>query len=359
MELLHWFKRNYQDLVQDMKNTNHDISPEIQSIFHAEGDVYTHTLMVYGLTQQYKDIELSLAALLHDIGKTRTQVDKGRNNQYSFTYHENVSVFMAIDILNRFEKDFEIEVDKEKILFTIGHHQVLHKIGHFEGTDYIFTDEDKIKANKMFGQRVDYFKFLVQLGKCDTLGRIAEDLDKAVKRYTFLETFEPYCYFKEETFDQRPKAIMLCGLPTSGKSSLAEKLMKEEDFVYLSSDAIMEELFSRGKQNYDMYYSKKNVMKAHQELHNRLEIAIKDRKNIIIDNTNLDPLIRNKKADIIPDKYYQKRAISVLIGEAELAERNMKRKKEGKYIEEDRIQYMSKEFELPTEEDFHDVEIIV
>lgn len=361
MEILQWFKKNYQDIVTEMKNISHDISPDKQSVYHCEGDIYTHTLMVYGLVHEENDIELSLAVLLHDIGKIYTQIDKGRNNQYSFTYHENVSVFKSIDILNKFEKDFDIEIDKEKILFAIGHHQLLHKIGTVtDSGEVIITEEERILINKVFGSNKDLFHFMIKLGRADSLGRISTDKKNSRLKYNFLENhFFLYKYY--EDFENKPKAYILSGLPCAGKSTLSEKLIKEMngDCIYLSTDHIMKELFSKEFSNYNMYYSKDNVKKSNEVLFKRLKVAIMERKNIIIDNTNLEPLIRNRKANIIPDKYYEKHSISVLIGETLLEERNNARKEEGKYISKEILFRMAKNFELPTCENFAKVKLIL
>lgn len=76
---------------------------ELQQNKYHVGDVWTHTMDVFEKVVQrpyfgFSDLELRLAALLHDIGKTRTKTvdDKGNVHFYS---HENVSAQMADTIL--------------------------------------------------------------------------------------------------------------------------------------------------------------------------------------------------------------------------------------------------------------------
>lgn len=359
METVQWFKRNYPELIQKMKDISHDLSSEEQSPYHSEGDIYTHTLMVYNNIEDENDIELELAALLHDIGKPFTQVDKGRNGQFSFTFHENISVYLSIDILKKFEKDFGIELNKEKILYAIGHHQILHKIGHISNGEFKITEEERIFLNKVFGDKKDYFDFMVKLGRADSLGRISNDRANSKKRYEFLES-RFYLYNYHTNKETKSIAYILSGLPTAGKTNFSEKKMKENpDIIYLSIDNIMKELFSKGAEEYNMYYSKENSEVAKNVLFKRLKDAVKQRKDIIVDNTNLDPLVRNRNAGIIPDKYYEKRSISFLIGEKDLKDRNEKRKKEGKYISETNLWNMAKKFELPTTEYFHSITLTI
>lgn len=359
MEVVQWFKRNYPEIISKMKEISHDLSHEEQSPYHSEGDIYTHTLMVYNNIEDENDIELELAALLHDIGKPYTQVDKGRNGQYSFTYHENISVFLSIDILKKFEQDFGIEVNKEKILYAIGHHQMLHKIGSFVNNEFTITEEERIFLNKVFGDKKDIFDFMVKLGRADSLGRISNDRVNSKKRYEFFESrFLLYSYYKKDI--KKPTAYILSGLPTAGKTEFSLNKIKENpDIIYLSIDNIMKELFSKGFEDYNMYYSKENSEKARDILFERLKESVKNKKDIIVDNTNLDPLIRNRNASIIPDKYYVKESISFLIGETDLKHRNEKRRKEGKYINESNLWNMAKRFELPTTEYFHSITLTI
>ena len=58
---------------------------------HPEGDVFTHTLTVVNRVAKYGDIELSIAALLHDEGKTRTTMINEKTGQPKSPGHEKYS----------------------------------------------------------------------------------------------------------------------------------------------------------------------------------------------------------------------------------------------------------------------------
>lgn len=77
-----------------------------------------------------------------------------------------------------------------------------------------------------------------------------------------------------------PKFTMLCGLPASGKSTVAQKLAKEYDATIFSSDALREELF--GDVNHQ-----DNNQELFIELHRRIKNCLKDGKSAIYDACNI------------------------------------------------------------------------
>ena len=77
------------------------------------------------------------------------------------------------------------------------------------------------------------------------------------------------------------KLIILIGVPGSGKSTLAMKIA-EKGFHCLNADSIREELYGDAAEQGD----KEQVFSVFFE---RLESAFDEGKNVIIDNTNLNP----------------------------------------------------------------------
>lgn len=77
-----------------------------------------------------------------------------------------------------------------------------------------------------------------------------------------------------------PKFTMLCGLPASGKSTVAQKLAEECDATIFSSDALREELF--GDVNHQ-----DNNQELFIELHRRIKNCLKDGKSAIYDACNI------------------------------------------------------------------------
>jgi predicted kinase len=92
------------------------------------------------------------------------------------------------------------------------------------------------------------------------------------------------------------KFIMLVGLPASGKSTLAEKLSKQENAVILSSDKLREELL--GDIN-----NQDNNTNIFEEMNKRTKNYLESGQNVIYDATNINRkrrihLIKNElKAD--------------------------------------------------------------
>jgi len=88
--------------------------------FHAEGDVWTHQLLVMESLPANPNHQLAWAALLHDIGKARTQtLPKAKSDRIRFNRHYEVSADMAREILCRLRFSNR---DTELITWMIYHH---------------------------------------------------------------------------------------------------------------------------------------------------------------------------------------------------------------------------------------------
>ncbi|MCX7981774.1 MAG: CCA tRNA nucleotidyltransferase [Syntrophales bacterium] len=88
--------------------------------FHPEGDVFTHTILMFDFVEREgKEIDrrLAWAVLLHDIGKAKTRSEK--DGRIRFYGHERESVEMADRIMERlrFSND-----DRAVVLALIRHH---------------------------------------------------------------------------------------------------------------------------------------------------------------------------------------------------------------------------------------------
>jgi len=93
------------------------------SIYHQEGSVWVHTLMVYEEIKKFdnltpKELEiLKYAAMLHDIGKIKTTKFEG--DRITSKGHSRLSYHIAMEILDSIEMDFE---DKLQILNLVRYH---------------------------------------------------------------------------------------------------------------------------------------------------------------------------------------------------------------------------------------------
>lgn len=153
-----------------------------------------------------------------------------------------------------------------------------------------------------------------------------------------------------------PELIMLCGLPTSGKSTYVNKLKKLDywkDAVILSTDNYIEKQAQRLGLTYNLVFDD-CISEATRQLELSF-IEAKDKgKNIIYDQTNLSRKTRRKKLSKLPS-YYVRGAVYFDVSLEEALERNKHR--EGKFIPESVLKSMHEQFVIPTiEEDFDYVE---
>lgn len=152
--------------------------------------------------------------------------------------------------------------------------------------------------------------------------------------------------------------IMMCGLPTSGKSTYVQKLKKLsywENAVVLSTDNYIEEYAKRVGQTYNEVFDDV-IPDATRELELQLNMAKEKGKNIIWDQTNLSRKSRKNKLRKIPSSY-ARGVVYFEIPLEEALERNKHR--EGKFIPESILKRMWHQLEIPTrEEDFDYVEKI-
>ena len=98
-----------------------------------------------------------------------------------------------------------------------------------------------------------------------------------------------------------PEFYMLIGIPASGKSTWLKKNMKPNSVIVSSDDYIEKEAKRLGKTYSEVFAS--TVKAAHAHMNSALKQAIKDKKNIYWDQTNLNEKTRNGKLANIPSGY--------------------------------------------------------
>ena len=142
---------------------------------------------------------------------------------------------------------------------------------------------------------------------------------------------------------KEPFIILMCGLPLAGKSTFYKNYLEHYDHVLLSTDAYIEKECKKNgltyNEGFDLY-----ITEACDDLINNLRIAVLHDKNIIVDQTNLNPKSRKKKLRHISE-YYHKIAIYLPITIEDSLERNVR---PGKTIPESVIRSMSKSIKYPT-----------
>lgn len=143
-----------------------------------------------------------------------------------------------------------------------------------------------------------------------------------------------------------PELVMLCGIPTSGKSTYVEKLKKLdywENSVVLSTDNYIEKQAQRMGMTYNQIFDDV-IDDATRELELQFNMAKDKGKDIIWDQTNLSVKTRRKKLSKLPS-YYRRSAVYFEVSLEEALERNKHR--EGKFIPESILKRMWHQFEIP------------
>ncbi len=145
----------------------------------------------------------------------------------------------------------------------------------------------------------------------------------------------------------RPTAIMLVGLPGSGKSTwMAPYLLRGYGIV--STDDYIEKMAqSMGKTYGDIF--KTTIGAATKWMDNQFNIYARAAQNIVWDQTNLSMKSRRKKLNQLTDAGYNVIAVAFEIPTNELTKRREHREREtGKKISESVLEEMGKSYQRPT-----------
>lgn len=103
-----------------------------------------------------------------------------------------------------------------------------------------------------------------------------------------------------------PQAIMLIGMPGSGKSTYIGELKAQNpdrDYVVLSTDDVLERLGNEKGWDYNQAFKNIPFKKVQAIFNTNFRQAVKDKKDIIIDQTNLTVKSRAKKLNQLPKEY--------------------------------------------------------
>jgi len=137
--------------------------------------------------------------------------------------------------------------------------------------------------------------------------------------------------------------IMLCGIPTAGKSTFSNN-PKYKRYVRISSDDVLTAIAKEKGSTYNAVFQK-NIKFALKTMDKVLRNAIEDGRDILWDQTNLTAQQRVSKLKLIPPEY-TKTAVWFTIPLEEALKRNTQR--EGKIIPPDVLEKMYKQFEIPS-----------
>lgn len=339
-----WFMTNYPELHRQMVSCLHYHSNGTPNPFHLENDVWTHTGMVLDLCND--DINHIFAALLHDIGKVDTRYEKS-SGRVSFYDHENVSMVKSIDILKEASKTFDLNI--LLILQLIAWHGTLwNKSPVFEKIPTL---------NLQYGHQPELLRELISFVEADAYGRefaneANNELNILDDQFAHLNQFIPFN--KQEFRKKRDlQAIFMVGISGSGKSTWVSRHLNPTDFVTVSVDNYF---YSKGG-DYDKIDYKSHIKNAHDQSIKDLLDAVQQRRNVLVDMTNLTKDQRRKKLVKIPSTQYTTRAVVFLTGEKEIYS-NLK-KRDHRQLSPEIIAKQIAQFELPNFDEFDQIDYLM
>lgn len=348
-ELKQFFVNNFKPLYQIMVNCDHGYSDK-KNPHHLEGSVWIHTQMVLDELSYETDNTLLVAALLHDIGKPFTRIEK--NGKVLFRNHQNRGVFEAIDIAAYIQENLAgfKNIQIEHVLNLISLHHIF--FDHLQNANR----KTPIKLyNKLKGFDRCFIDRLYKLCVADYKGKINGESYNSL--YNFNQLFSMvndiyskntinrdinYFYFNEVIFN--------IGIPYSGKNYNSTKL----GYTVISRDKLISDIL------WEYSYNKTQEMvdqaMINVKLMDNLKRSINNRENIIIDMTNLTRKSRNLKRNLFPN-CYKKTANVYYTGLKTIRERMNTRTE--KYISWDIIENMMNKYSLPLYDEFDEINFIL
>lgn len=345
-KLFLWFIKNEPELYESMCNANHNLDNFNLNIFHAEGTVTQHTLMVMTCIEMNKEkytdeeyIILITSALLHDTGKPQclelmpaTETKPIRN---SFKGHEGVSTFLSVGVLKKLHLEFPDIYTKEII-------EKIIKVVSLHGT---YIEETS-----------DIYFIRCEMHKADKNGAV-RSTDEAI-----FSQYQPRKFLKPSKYiDSNKNLTLLIGLPNSGKSTKRAKIVEENPNTFIiSRDDLLETFYKNEFGVIDSYNKMYNIIHNDGELTKRFDNLFSallkeanNHNNVLIDMTQLSLSSRRKMLNNFQN--FRKNALVIITDNNELYRRNRKRYEEtNKYISEKVIFNMMTSFVYPVVEEGFD-----
>ena len=152
---------------------------------------------------------------------------------------------------------------------------------------------------------------------------------------------------------KEPWVLTLIGPPMSGKDTWIRQNFNLDEIVMISRDQILLDVY--GSDNYDEAFKNVNQKEVDRVLVSTFINASKDKKNVIINMTNMTRKRRISNLDYFGDEYYKVAVIFPILDEAEYERRNLKRKEEeSKWIPPHVLKSMISSYQSVTKEEGFD-----
>lgn len=342
-QLIIWFIKNHTSLYESMFSTNHYPDSTNISPYHAEGTVWTHTMMVMTYIQfvyenqfSENDFKILLATgLLHDTGKPDAKTEEvvdGKTTKYRFKMHEGYSTFRSIGILKSLKKDFP------------------------EYTDSMI--KDIIQLVSLHGVRVegetDRMKVLrTAFNMSDKMGAVRISEENIQDQYSCRN------FLKQSVTKNDKELVLLVGLPCSGKSTYLAS--NYADYFIVSRDKALYDYCNEWpdatyNEVYSFIHSNENELKKFEAF---FEYIIKEASNkdkVIVDMTMLS--LKSRRNMMSKFSNFTKYCKVIMTDNETMFKRNNERK--GKFIPYNVYNNMMASFTMPViEEGFKSIELII
>lgn len=349
-DILKYFTKNHSDIFYEMKNCDHG-DKENQNPYHLEGSVWNHTEMVMEQLEN-KDVNSMIASLLHDVGKiyTRQKID----DRIWFKQHQSRSTFESIDILDDMEKYFDYDnINKIDILNIINLHHIFFNLSKEKSID----ESVEILIEKLSGFGYDFFSKLKNVCIADIRGRKSKYNKSDVEEIIFKTNSKLYDFLDKKQYIEKdkksPHVIFTIGIPYSGKTTFIENCLND-DYTIISRDKLITNIYPHIP--YHESFQKVNHEEIDIQLQKNLVETVRNRKDFVVDMTNLSRKSRRRKLSYIPNKY-KKTAIVHYIGKKELEKRHENRN--DKIINIEVINKMINSFNVPLFDEFDEIRFII
>ena len=305
-------------LFNAMKTTEHN------SVYHQEGSVWTHSLMVtaYVKALHPDNLVLQLAALLHDCGKPLAKTTDPLSGKTSFSGHEGLSTMLATDVLVSLDLTTQQKLDILRVISLHG------------------TNVTQLRD----------IPYLHMFRKADQQGRLYFGEKGQHSDY-------PERHFITPASTSTHTVTLLVGLPCSGKSTYAKNLASGA--AVLSRDDLL--TYTYPDMTYNQAYTHVHSDPARLQIFNRAFDRLvtqrsREQKDLIIDMTNLSLKSRRSMMQRFP--HAQFKCVVFLPPFTQIIARNATRP--GKSIPFDTLISMSKSFVMPVkQEGFTDITYIL
>ncbi len=246
-DLLQYLYNWNPELIKEMKDSNHHYDMKNLSPHHLEGDVWTHTMMVYsncckglGFNEKVGDDDILavvsfINALMHDAGKPRVRQNH-KDTKINFWGHENASIPHAVDFLYYLQAIYNWTDEQFKLMIKLVTHSVCYHLSAMN-----------IKKEKDLPALMNYdyvhASMLADIIKSDKAAQIrSQQIDLTCKVYGSQELpihehlLSSTFYSKQSTKIEDCKFILMGGVPGVGKDYVAE--MQLDNPLILSWDKI-------------------------------------------------------------------------------------------------------------------------